>query len=199
MKENSSYNSNISITVKGVSIHRESFTADEIIIGGNLETDAEKLYELFGKFITAAEKYSSGRRDSYIPPRSKVLQKADLDWIRIGQHGVDGIAIVPFCDLIYFLKYEDRNTDPDTSYLMVEGFGEPLNNLRHLFDKSADEVITRCDVLHVERVDRRHFLVSFQLEYKGKYIFVDGACLKALMLEAQGGLITRRVLEKVLG
>ena len=183
MAQNNTYNSNFTMTFKGVSIHRESFTADEVSIAGNLDTDAEKLYELLNSNLGF----------------NKTVDNADIDWVQVGCHGINRMGVVNFCDTIYYLRYEDRDTNPNTSYLMVDGRGDVLSNLRHLFSRDADEVITNCEVLHVERINRRYNLVSFSMEVKNKPVLVDGACLKALVCASNGGPITRKVLETVLG
>ena len=194
MAQNNTYNSYFTMTLKGVSIHRESFTADEVSIAGNLDTDAEKLYELLNRFIDITEKQHNSNLGF-----NKTVDNADIDWVQVGCHGINRMGVVNFCDTIYYLRYEDRDTNPNTSYLMVDGRGDVLSNLRNLFSRDADEVITNCEVLHVERINRRYNLVSFIMEVKGKPVLVDGACLKALVCASNGGPITRKVLETVLG
>lgn len=188
------HTNSFSVTMKGVSIHRESFTADEVTIGGNLETDAEKLYKLLNRFID--EHNTNGNFDWGF---NKTVENADIDWVQVGCNGINRMGVVNFCDTVYYLKYKDRDTNPNTSYLMVDGRGDVLSNLRGLFSRDADEVITNCGVLHVERINRRYNLVSFIIEFKGKPVIVDGACLKALVCASNGGPITRKVLETVLG
>ena len=81
---------------------------------------------------------------------------------------------------------------------MVAGYGPARHNLRRLFDKSADDVITWCDVICIKQIDEHHAVISFRMGVNDKPVIVYGRLLKALIEGANGGKITREVIERAI-